>query len=40
MYLLEQEVDRILDGRYKTGSISPLWEGKIGEKITEKIVKN
>jgi UDP-N-acetylglucosamine 2-epimerase (non-hydrolysing) len=30
---LASEVDRILKGRFKKGTIPPLWDGRAGERI-------
>jgi len=38
MNLLKQEIHRVLDGKGKTGSTPPLWDGKASERIAEVIL--
>jgi UDP-N-acetylglucosamine 2-epimerase (non-hydrolysing) len=39
MERLRTEVDRVLAGTFKTGTIPPLWDGKAGERIADVIVR-
>lgn len=39
MVRLEREVDSILEGSSKKGSVSPLWDGRAGERIAQVITK-
>ncbi|MCG3189233.1 MAG: UDP-2,3-diacetamido-2,3-dideoxy-D-glucuronate 2-epimerase [Burkholderiaceae bacterium] len=34
---LKPALDRLFDGRWKTGSVPPLWDGKTGERIVERL---
>lgn len=38
MMRLEREVDRVLNGCFKTGTTPPLWDGKAGERIAQIVV--
>jgi UDP-N-acetylglucosamine 2-epimerase (non-hydrolysing) len=38
MERLETEVNRVLSGKPKTGTVPPLWDGKAGERIADVIV--
>ncbi|HSB98673.1 MAG TPA: UDP-N-acetylglucosamine 2-epimerase (non-hydrolyzing) [Burkholderiaceae bacterium] len=34
---LKPALDRLFDGRWKTGAVPPLWDGKTGERIVERL---
>jgi UDP-N-acetylglucosamine 2-epimerase (non-hydrolysing) len=37
--LLKKEVEHVLEGRAKKGTIPPLWDGKAGERLVEVLLK-